>query len=119
MAFALAGGGRRASRETGTLLTGLMAVAAFGAALYLIGQRDSRGAFVALGVCAVATGAALALGYRRRPYLAFVVPAFVVYTMFVMFPAVSAFRFSLYNWGGLGEPTNYVGLANYREIFSN
>src|SRR4029450_9196087 len=28
-------------------------------------------------------------------------------------------RYSLYNWGGLGEPTNYIGLANYREIFSH
>lgn len=48
-----------------------------------------------------ATLLALALGYRKRPYLAFVVPAVTLYAMFVMFPAVEAFRFSLYNWSGL------------------
>jgi raffinose/stachyose/melibiose transport system permease protein len=67
----------------------------------------------------VSAVAAMALGYRRRPYLAFVVPALAVYTMFVMFPAVEAFRFSLYNWSGLGEPTDYIGLKNYTEIFTN
>jgi ABC-type sugar transport system permease subunit len=61
----------------------------------------------------------LALGYQRRPYLAFVMPALAVYTLFVMFPAVEAFRFSLYNWSGLGEPTHYIGLKNYTEIFKN
>lgn len=119
MAFALTSRRRRSSREVGTLLTGLVAVAAFAAALVFVGRTDSRSTFLMLGVCGVGTAAALALGYRRRPYLAFVVPALAVYTMFVMFPAVQAFRFSLYNWSGLGEPTDFIGLQNYRDIFSN
>jgi ABC-type sugar transport system permease subunit len=119
MAFARAGEPRRSSREVGTLLSGVMALAAFAAALYFVGRTDSQRTFVMLGIAGAAAAVALTLGYRRRPYLAFVAPAFVVYTLFVIFPAVEAFRFSLYNWGGLGEPTDYVGLANYREIFSN
>jgi raffinose/stachyose/melibiose transport system permease protein len=119
MAFALEGGRRRSERETAALLTGVVAVGAFAAALWFMNRTDSRNTFVALGVFGVFGVAALALGYRRRPYLAFVVPALAVYTMFVMFPAVEAFRFSLYNWSGLGEPTDFVGLQNYRDIFSN
>jgi raffinose/stachyose/melibiose transport system permease protein len=119
MAIALGGGRRRSSREVGTLLTGVAAVVAFVVALYFINQTDDRKTFVMLAVCGVFGVAALALGYRRRPYLAFVAPALAMYTMFVMFPAVEAFRFSLYNWSGLGEPRDYVGLQNYRDIFSN
>lgn len=118
MASALAAD-RRSSGEVGTRVAGGVALVAFAAALYFINRTDSRSAFVMLGVFGVATVAALALGYRRRPYLAFVVPALAVYTMFVMFPAVEAFRFSLYNWSGLGEPRDYIGLQNYREIFGN
>ena len=119
MAIAYTGGRQRSPRETGTLLAGLVALAAFAAALYFISRTDSRGTFVCLGVFAVATTAAAAFGYRKRPYLAFVAPALAVYTMFIIYPAVEAFRFSLYNWSGLGVPRDYIGLGNYREIFSN
>jgi ABC-type sugar transport system permease subunit len=103
----------------GTLATGAVAVVSFFASLFFMNRTDGTGTFVALGIFCVSAAAAMALGYRRRPYLAFIVPALAVYTMFVMFPAVEAFRFSLYNWSGLGEPTDYIGLKNYTEIFSN
>jgi raffinose/stachyose/melibiose transport system permease protein len=119
MAIALTHGSRRSPREVGTLAAGLVALVCFAVTLYYINRTDSGGTFVALGAFALATAVALGLGYRRRPYLAFVVPALAVYTMFVMFPAVEAFRFSLYNWSGLGEPTDYIGLKNYTEIFGN
>jgi len=119
MALALAGGKGRSSRDAGTLLAGLVALASFVVALYYINQTDDRGSFVALAVFGVSLLLTMGFGYKKRPYFAFVLPAVVIYTMFVMFPAVEAFRFSLYNWSGLGEPTDYIGLQNYREIFSN
>src|SRR5262245_7664159 len=119
MALALAGHRRRSSRDVGTLLAGLAAVVCFAATLFFINRTDDRKSFLALGAFGIAFLLTIGLGYKRRPYLAFVMPAVVIYTMFVMFPAVEAFRFSLYNWSGLGEPTDYIGLANYREIFSN
>jgi raffinose/stachyose/melibiose transport system permease protein len=109
----------RSPREIATVATGAAAIACFGLTLYFVNKVESRSAFIALAAFVATTMAALLLGYRKRPYLAFVVPALAVYTMFVMFPAVEAFRFSLYNWSGLGEPTDYIGLANYREIFHN
>jgi raffinose/stachyose/melibiose transport system permease protein len=119
MAFALTGDARRSQRETGALLAGLVALGCFAATLYYINRTNSPATFVALGLFLATAALALALAYRRRPYLAFVAPALAVYTMFVMFPAAEAFRFSLYNWSGLGEPTDYIGLKNYTEIFGN
>jgi ABC-type sugar transport system permease subunit len=106
-------------RETGTLVTGLAALACFAVTLYFINRTDSRGTFIALGGFMVAAMAMIVFGHKKRPYLAFVLPALAVYTMFVMFPAAEAFRFSLYNWSGLGEPTDYIGFKNYTEIFGN
>jgi raffinose/stachyose/melibiose transport system permease protein len=56
---------------------------------------------------------------RRHPYVIFIAPALIIYTLLVIYPAVQAFRFSLYDWSGIGEPTDFVGLQNYRDIFSN
>ena len=33
-----------------------------------------------------------------------------MYVVFVIFPTLQAFRVSLYEWSGIGEPTNFVGL---------
>jgi raffinose/stachyose/melibiose transport system permease protein len=56
---------------------------------------------------------------RKRPYLGFIAPALIVYSLLVIYPTLQAFRFSLYDWSGIGEPTDFVGLRNYRDIFSN
>lgn len=109
---------RRSPRELAATLSGLLALAAFLAALAFINRTESGSAFLMLGLFSVAIGATLVLGHQRRPYLLFIVPALAVYTMFVVFPALSALRFSLYNWNGLGEPRDYIGLQNYVEIFS-
>ncbi len=119
MAIAAARGRSGSQREMGAVACGALALVAFFTALFFINRTDSVLTFTSLTVFAALAAAAIALGYRRRPYLAFVIPALVIYSMFVMFPAVEAFRFSLYNWSGLGEPTDFVGLGNYRAIFSN
>jgi len=109
----------RSARDIGFLVAAGLAILTFLLTLWFINKVDSRNSFITLGIFGGTTLIALALGYRKRPYLAFVVPAVTLYAMFVMFPAVEAFRFSLYNWSGLGEPTDWVGFANYREIFGN
>src|SRR5262245_20211890 len=86
MALALAGHRRRSSRDVGTLLAGLAAVACFAATLFFINRTDDRKSFLALGAFGIAFLLTIGLGYKRRPYLAFVMPAVVIYTMFVMFP---------------------------------
>jgi raffinose/stachyose/melibiose transport system permease protein len=36
-----------------------------------------------------------------------------MYLIFVIFPTLQAFRVSLYEWSGIGEPTTFVGLRNF------
>jgi raffinose/stachyose/melibiose transport system permease protein len=49
----------------------------------------------------------------------FLAPAVALYVIFLVVPVVEAVRYSLYAWNGLGKLTDYVGLANYREAFSD
>src|SRR5262249_53433313 len=43
-------------------------------------------------------------------------PALTLYGIFVLIPAVNAFRYSLTRWDGLSEPV-WVGLQNFKSIF--
>jgi raffinose/stachyose/melibiose transport system permease protein len=106
-------------REIATLVTGLIALVCFLVSLYTTNKTYSRSTFIAIALFIVFVLLSLALGYKRRPYLAFIVPALAFYTMFLIFPAIEAFRFSLYNWSGLGDPTDFIGIDNYTEIFGN
>ena len=38
--------------------------------------------------------------------------------MFVVYPIIASLRLSLFDWGGIGEPT-WVGLGNYRELLTD
>jgi len=49
--------------------------------------------------------------------LLFVPPALLLFSLFVVIPVIEAGWYSLYNWNGYGRPTQWVGLANYAEVF--
>lgn len=55
---------------------------------------------------------------RRRAWAMFLIPAVVVYTIFMAYPLLNSMRLSLYTGTGL-RPTEFVGLENYRELFTN
>jgi raffinose/stachyose/melibiose transport system permease protein len=48
----------------------------------------------------------------------FVLPAVLVYAVFVLRPLIYTVWYSLYRWDGIG-PSSWVGLDNYREVFSD
>ena len=50
---------------------------------------------------------------RRLTIGLFLLPALVVYGLFVLFPIVQAGWYSLFDWNGLGPLTDFVGLDNY------
>ncbi|MGP5717436.1 carbohydrate ABC transporter permease [Brachybacterium tyrofermentans] len=54
---------------------------------------------------------------RATPYL-FILPAFVVYAAFSLYPLVRAAQFSLFEWPGFG-PSTFVGLQNYIDLASD
>jgi raffinose/stachyose/melibiose transport system permease protein len=48
----------------------------------------------------------------------FLLPALLLYGLFVLIPIVQAAQFSLYRWNGLTPLTNFVGAANYARALS-
>lgn len=56
------------------------------------------------------------IGREQRIFLAtFLGPPLLLYAVFVLLPAVNAFRYSLTRWDGLSTPV-WVGLANFRKM---
>jgi raffinose/stachyose/melibiose transport system permease protein len=49
----------------------------------------------------------------------FLLPAFALYVVFVLFPILQAARFSLYDWNGLGPISEYIGLANFERALGD
>jgi raffinose/stachyose/melibiose transport system permease protein len=74
------------------------------------------------GQVATARTVAGARGLNLRRVLTvtcFVLPAGIVYSLFVLYPLVQAAYFGLFKWKGLGPLTDYVGLDNFRRILDD
>jgi raffinose/stachyose/melibiose transport system permease protein len=63
-------------------------------------------------------------GHRRRSHgprsaWAFLAPALVLYVVFLLYPMVSAFRLSFFEWNGFATTDpRFVGFANYVRLFT-
>jgi len=51
--------------------------------------------------------------------VAFIAPAFILYTLFIIVPTFSSVYYSFTSWDGISPVVKFVGLANYREIFTS
>lgn len=51
---------------------------------------------------------------REVPYLWFLLPALVMYTIFSIFPTISAFRYSFTNWDGFSPDVKFVWFSNFK-----
>lgn len=49
----------------------------------------------------------------------FLLPAFVLFLLFIIYPIFRAAYFSLFNWNGMGPATDFVGLNNYKQILTD
>jgi raffinose/stachyose/melibiose transport system permease protein len=57
---------------------------------------------------------------RRWPLiLAFLTPALALYLVFLVLPVVQGARYSVYDWNGLGELTEFVGIGNYTAVLQD
>src|SRR5436190_7530311 len=54
---------------------------------------------------------------RLRGWL-FVLPALAAYGLFVLWPLVQTFKYSLYRWDGVA-PAQWVGIDNFKAVFSD
>lgn len=55
----------------------------------------------------------------NRSAFLFVLPAFALYTTFVIWPSLSSIYYSLTNWNGISSEPKFVGLLNYATILSS
>jgi len=49
----------------------------------------------------------------------FLLPALLLYALFVLYPIVQSARYSLYRWNGFGPLSDFVGLDNFRDVFAD
>jgi len=49
----------------------------------------------------------------------FLLPAFIFFLLFMIYPIFRAGYFSLYNWNGMGAATNFIGLNNFKQILTD
>jgi len=55
---------------------------------------------------------------RRTAIALFLLPALILYAIFVLFPIVQAVHYSFFKWNGLTPLTDFVGLANYQRAIA-
>ena len=56
--------------------------------------------------------------FRKRPYILFILPAFLMYSIFIIYPLAFVVPYSFTSWSGFG-PMEFAGLQNFRIIFQN
>ncbi len=59
---------------------------------------------------------------RAQDYLTiilFLLPAFVLFVLFLVYPILRSTYFSLFNWNGMGPATKFVALNNYKQILTD
>jgi raffinose/stachyose/melibiose transport system permease protein len=56
---------------------------------------------------------------REIPYLLFIAPAFIIYTILTIIPLLTTVVYSFTNYDGLASNFDFVGLRNYIRAFTN
>lgn len=54
-----------------------------------------------------------------RVAIAFIGPALIFYVLFIIWPTISSVYYSFTSWDGISPRIHFVGLANYKEIFTS
>src|SRR5215211_5836528 len=49
----------------------------------------------------------------------FLLPALILFLLFVIYPIFRSIYFSLFDWNGLGPAVDFVGLQNFKNILSD
>lgn len=58
--------------------------------------------------------------WRRKLFIAaFIIPTFLFFCLFTVYPVVQALYNSLFDWSGGSETKEFVGLGNFKELLSD
>src|SRR5919197_2751559 len=49
----------------------------------------------------------------------FLLPALILFLLFVIYPIFRSIYFSTFNWNGLGPAVKYVGIENFKTILTD
>ncbi|MFV0466024.1 MAG: carbohydrate ABC transporter permease [Lachnospiraceae bacterium] len=49
----------------------------------------------------------------------FIAPSFILFTVFLIIPTISSVYYSFTSWDGISPDITFIGLANYKEIFTS
>jgi ABC-type sugar transport system permease subunit len=56
---------------------------------------------------------------KHRTSLLFLFPAFFFYTVFIIYPTIVSIPYSFFSWNGLSENMVFIGLENYKNMFTS
>lgn len=57
-------------------------------------------------------------GFDKVAFM-FIAPAFIFFTLFLIVPTISSVYYSFTFWDGINPNVKFIGLANYKEIFTS
>jgi ABC-type sugar transport system permease subunit len=57
--------------------------------------------------------------WNRHPWLWFILPAILAYSILFIYPTLRAFYLSVFDWSGLGPMGDPIGLRNFRRLLTN
>ena len=49
----------------------------------------------------------------------FLLPAVILFVIFLIYPIARSVYYSLFNWNGLGPATKFIGLNNFKTILAD
>lgn len=52
-------------------------------------------------------------------FIYFILPALLIYSIFIIYPIFSTLYYSFYDWTGLNDIKSFIGLDNYRSLISD
>ena len=53
---------------------------------------------------------------KKKAYIGFIAPGFIIYTILMIVPIACADYFSFFEWSGIG-PMKFAGLDNFKKMF--
>jgi raffinose/stachyose/melibiose transport system permease protein len=109
----------RARIRREAFVLGGVTLLAFGVLLIALTVSEPPLTWVLLGLYVTCAAAFAWRTASRYPFIAFILPGMSMYLIFVIFPTLQAFRVSLYEWSGIGEPTQFVGLRNFGQALGS
>ncbi|MGY3717653.1 carbohydrate ABC transporter permease [Sutcliffiella cohnii] len=56
--------------------------------------------------------------FSNHSYLLMLLPAVLIYVVFIIYPLVNSVRMSFFDWNGVGPMENWVGIGNYMKFLT-